>query len=158
MLQGHDSRIFMLVRDSRDPSKRQTVPLDFKTRPLCKIKPSGSNQHWMTYSVADAEVRIMMDFSRWDQDLISCCPGIFYNNEKTIKLNDRARFLGVKNNRQLSFRWDKEERNSYTNRFGTMGEAVVQVAVEKEMRGKPGLLLCGLRFGILNRAGKDKDS
>ena len=158
MLQGHVSRIFMLVRDSRDPSKRPTVPSDFKNRPICKIKKSGSNQQWTTFSVAEAEVRMTTDFPQWDQDLISCPPGILYNKEKTIKLYDRARDLVVKNNRQLSSRWtDKHEKNSYTNRFGTMGEAVVQVAVEKEVRGKPGLLLSGFRFGLLNRAGKDKD-
>ena len=98
------------------------------------------------------------DYPRWDKDLISCPPGILYNDEKAINLYDRARDLVVKNNSKLSVRWqNKDEKNSYTNRFGLMGETLVQVSLEKEVRGKPGLLLSGFKVWLLNRAGKDQD-
>ena len=65
-------------------------------------------------------------------------------------LYDRARDRVVKNNSKLSVQWRvKNEVKRYTNRLGSMGEAL-----EKEVRGKPGLLFCGFKVWLL----KDKDS
>ena len=116
MLQDHVRRMKKLVRDSKDPSKRKTMPPDFKTRPLCKIKVSGS---WRIYSVADAENVLTIEYPQWDRQLISCPPGILYDEQKAIKLYDGAKDLVVKNNRKVSFKWrDKNECNSYRKRFG----------------------------------------
>ena len=112
MVQDHSRRMNELIKDSKDPSKRPSMPPNFKTRPICEIKLSGS--HCTTYSVADAEVRMTKDYPYWDKNLIVCPPGILYNEEKAIKVYDRAKELVVKNNRELSSNWrDKDEKNSY---------------------------------------------
>ena len=50
-----------------------------------------------------------------------------------------------------------KDRGLYVNRTGEMGEVLVKLAIEHQMRGKPGLLLSGFRLmDYLSKNGKNE--
>jgi hypothetical protein len=134
------------VRESKDPDKRPPVPPDFMARELCRVKPSGSNTVWTAYTVAAAEQRFTADNPEWDKDLVVCPPGELFHDKK-IKVYACARDIEEKYGNRPSKEWKhKVDVGNYTRRIGEMGEQVVSLALQREAKGRPGLLLSGFRL------------
>ena len=137
------------VHDSQDPMKRPPVPPDYRSKELCRVRPSGcSNTGWISYTISRAEEKLATDCPDWDKTLMVCPPGTLYVDK--MEKYDIARDLAFKNDNALTSDWrDKNEVGHYTGRIGAMGETVVKLAVEREVRGGPGLLLCGFKLMYL---------
>ena len=153
---NHEGRMKKLVREAADTPP---PPTDLRQRHLCHVKTSGMKS--IAYTLEDAERRFTEDFPNWEQELIKCPPGELYYDQ--MKPFTRARDLEEKYGNRPAKEWGRtkenvKDRGLYVNRTGDMGEALVKLGVENEMRGKPGLLLSGFRLmDYLAKEGKNEE-
>ena len=108
------------------------------------------------YTVEDAERRFTEDFPNWELELIKCPPGELYYDK--MKPFTRARDLDEKYGNKPAKEWGRtKDRGLYVNRTGEMGEVLVKLVIEHQMRGNPGLLLSGFRLmDFLAKKGKNE--
>ena len=87
--------------------------------------------------------------------MVKCPPGELYSIQ-LMKVYDRAHDLEMKYNGLPSQKWNgsspgssllwKTDAAAYVKRIGDMGENLIKIAMEREARGRPGLLVCGLKL------------
>jgi len=147
----------ILLEDSKDPTKYPPVPSDYKTRQLCRVKLSGASSSWVPFSINESEEHFVNNWPKWNTDLIKCPPGELYPSKEEPWT--RATDLEKKNSNKPTKEWgDKKDVDNYNKKIGEMAESVVKLAMEREVRGKPGLLVCGFKLKeYLTRRGGNEE-